>query len=67
MSLSTDGRFFTAEDGEIIKLSFVAMVEPHQGNNGGTFYEVVMSGGGHFTVKETYYSRASFLTAWKAA
>ena len=55
--------FFTGDDGEVIRLAFVAMVEPIQGSNGGQFYEVIVTGGSHFTVKEAYYSRASFLTA----
>ena len=64
--MSITNGYFLAEDGEEIKIAFVAMVEPLQGNNGGSFYEVVLSGGAHFTVKESYFTRSDFIAAWKA-
>ncbi len=63
--MSVTNGFFTSEDGEVVRLSAVIMVEPMQGNNGGSYYEVIAYSG-HITVKDTYYSRANFLAAWQA-
>lgn len=58
--------FFTAEDDEVVKMSFVIAVEPLVGANGHSYYEVQLVGGQHLTIKESYYSRADFLSAWQA-
>ena len=61
--MSVSNGFFTSADGEVVRMSAVVAVEPMQGNNGGSFYEVIITGGSHFTIKDTYYSRANFLAA----
>ena len=62
--MSVSNGFFTSADGEVVRMSAVVAVDPMQGNNGGSFYEVIITGGSHFTVKEAYFSRADFITAW---
>ena len=61
--MSVSNGFFTGVDGEMLRLSSVTMVEPIQGNNGGSFYEVITISG-HISVKESYYSRADFIAEW---
>jgi hypothetical protein len=65
--MSITNGFYTGDDGEVIRLSAVIMVEPMQGNNGGSHYQVIVSSGDHFSVRESYYSRANFITEWKAS
>lgn len=64
--MSIANGFFTAHDGETIKMAFVIAVEPLVGANGHSYYEVQLVGGQHVTIKESYLSRAAFLAAWQA-
>ena len=65
--MSVNGDFFINDDGEELHLKAVIAVEPAIGINGHQRYTVIMSGAYHFSVKNSYYSRTDFITAWKAA
>mgnify|MGYP001821208585 CR=1 FL=1 len=63
--MSITSGYFTAQDGEIVKVSAVVSVGPLVGNNGGQYYNIHLYGGQHITIKEIYFPRDSFLTAWQ--
>jgi|GEM_PF-6705684 len=58
---------FTAEDGEIILVTAVVVIEPLQGDVGREYYEIGLSGGQHITIKESFKARATFVSDWQAA
>ena len=59
--------YFETSGGEEFLLTAVVLVDPITGSSGREYYNAHLSGGQHVTLKEVDQSRASFITAWKAA
>jgi len=65
--MSIKDGFFTNSDGEEFRVRDVVVVEEVVAAAGKPYYEVIFSGGHHVSIREDYFSRASFLSAWRAA
>lgn len=63
--MSIQGGIFKNDDGELIKMKDVVSVEPLDKNEGRPSYIVNTTGGMHVSIKQGYFKRADFVTAWR--